>query len=36
MVAVGAAENEPATRVYHEDEFFGGIAVSSYRFGMAE
>jgi aromatic ring-opening dioxygenase catalytic subunit (LigB family) len=33
MVAVGAAWNEPATRVYHEDDFFGGIAVSSYRFG---
>jgi aromatic ring-opening dioxygenase catalytic subunit (LigB family) len=35
MVAVGAAENEPATLVYHEDDFFGGIAVSSFRFGEA-
>ncbi len=33
MVAVGAAEDEPATRIYHEDDFFGGIAVSSFRFG---
>jgi aromatic ring-opening dioxygenase catalytic subunit (LigB family) len=33
MVAVGAAEHEPATRVYHERAFFGGITVSSYRFG---
>ncbi len=33
MVAVGAAENESATRVYHEDAFFGGISASSYRFG---
>ncbi|MEP7039640.1 MAG: class III extradiol ring-cleavage dioxygenase [Acidobacteriota bacterium] len=33
MVAVGAAESEAGTRVYHEDSFFGGIAVSSYRFG---
>lgn len=33
MVAVGAAEGEKGVRVYHEDSFFGGIAVSSYRFG---
>lgn len=33
MVALGAAENEAATRVYHEHKFFGGITVSSYRFG---
>jgi aromatic ring-opening dioxygenase catalytic subunit (LigB family) len=33
MVALGAAEHEPATRVYHEDQFFGNLAVSSYRFG---
>jgi len=33
MVAVGAAEQEPGVRVYHEDSFFGGVAVSSYRFG---
>lgn len=32
MVAVGAAEQEPAFRVYHE-RFMGGVAVSSYRFG---
>jgi aromatic ring-opening dioxygenase catalytic subunit (LigB family) len=33
MVAVGAAEGEPATRVYHEDGFMGGVTASSYRFG---
>ncbi len=33
MVAVGAAEGESAERVYHEDSFFGALAVSSYRFG---
>ena len=32
-VAVGAAEMEKGVRVYHEDSFYGGIAVSSYRFG---
>jgi aromatic ring-opening dioxygenase catalytic subunit (LigB family) len=35
MVAVGAAYDEPGIRVYHEDDFFGGIAVSSFRFGTA-
>ncbi len=33
MVAVGAAEEEPAARVYHEENFFGGVLVSSFRFG---
>ncbi|MCR9136643.1 MAG: dioxygenase [Alphaproteobacteria bacterium] len=33
MVALGAAENEPATRLYHQDDFFGATSVSSYRFG---
>ena len=33
MVALGAAEGEPATRVYHEDGFMGGVTASSYRFG---
>jgi aromatic ring-opening dioxygenase catalytic subunit (LigB family) len=33
MVAVGAAEGEIATRVYHENSFMGGISVSSYRIG---
>lgn len=33
MVAVGAAGADAGKRVYHEDSFFGGIAVSSYRFG---
>lgn len=33
MVALGAAEDEEAACVYHEDEFFGSLAVSSFRFG---
>lgn len=33
MVAVGAAENETSQLSYHEDQFMGGIAVSSFRFG---
>lgn len=33
MVAVGAAEAEAATRVYHQRDFFGGISVANYRFG---
>ena len=33
MVAVGAAENEGATVVYHEDAFMGGWCVSSFRMG---
>ena len=33
MVAVGAAEGDAATRVYHEDGFMGGVTASSYRFG---
>lgn len=35
MVAVGAAEGEAAVRVYHEDAFMGGLAVSSFRLGAA-
>jgi aromatic ring-opening dioxygenase catalytic subunit (LigB family) len=33
MVALGAAEQEAATCVYHEDDFFGALSVSSFRFG---
>lgn len=33
MVAVGAAEADPATRVYHDTGLFGGVTASSYRFG---
>lgn len=33
MVAVGAAFSESGDRVYHEDSFFNGVAVSSFRFG---
>ena len=35
MVAVGAAEDDPGVRTYHQDDFFGGITASSYRFGAA-
>jgi len=33
MVALGAAEQEPAACIYHEDDFLGGVVVSSFRFG---
>ncbi|MBL8386502.1 MAG: dioxygenase [Burkholderiales bacterium] len=33
MVAAGAAAGETAARIYHEDDFFGGVSVSSFRFG---
>lgn len=33
MVAVGAAEDDAAQRVYHESDFVGGLSVSSFRFG---
>jgi aromatic ring-opening dioxygenase catalytic subunit (LigB family) len=35
MVAVGAASEELATRVYHEEDLLGGLVVSSYRLGAA-
>ncbi|MEB3197904.1 MAG: class III extradiol ring-cleavage dioxygenase [Candidatus Sericytochromatia bacterium] len=35
MVALGAAETEDAHVVYHEEAFFGGVTVSSFRFGAA-
>ena len=35
MVAVGAAESEQGVRTYHQDDFFGGLTASSYRFGVA-
>ena len=33
MVAVGAAESEPAACIYHEPAFMGGVTASSFRFG---
>ncbi len=33
MAAVGAAESETATRVYHDTNVFGGVTASSFRFG---
>lgn len=35
MVAVGAAGDDAARCIYHEDDFFGGISVSSFMFGGA-
>jgi aromatic ring-opening dioxygenase catalytic subunit (LigB family) len=35
MVAVGAAEEEAGSCVYHEEGFMGGITASSFRFGTA-
>lgn len=35
MVAVGAAYADLATCVYHEEGFFGGVVVSSFRFDAA-
>lgn len=35
MVALGAAEQEPALAVYHEQGFMGGVTASSFRFGPA-
>ena len=32
MVALGAAYDDPATCVYHEDGIFGGVTASSFRF----
>jgi aromatic ring-opening dioxygenase catalytic subunit (LigB family) len=33
MVVVGAAEDEPATRSYHQQDVFGGVTASSFRLG---
>lgn len=33
FVALGSAEGEVASRIYHQSDFFGAISVSSYRFG---
>jgi len=33
MVALGAADAAPATCVYHEENIFGGVTASSFRFG---
>lgn len=35
MVAVGAALDDPATCVYHEERLFGGTTASSFRFAAA-
>ena len=35
MVAVGAAEQDAAVRIYHEQGFMGVVSVSSYRLGDA-
>ncbi len=33
FVALGAAEKEKATRIYHDQGLFGGVTASSYRIG---
>jgi hypothetical protein len=33
MVAAGAARGDAAHRFHHETQAFGGLTVSSYRFG---
>lgn len=33
MVVVGAAESEPGAVTYHQEDFFGGLTASSFRFG---
>lgn len=33
FVALGAAENETATCIYHENDLMGGVTASSFRFG---
>ncbi|HMA10551.1 MAG TPA: class III extradiol ring-cleavage dioxygenase [Steroidobacteraceae bacterium] len=33
LLALGAAEDEAAACVYHEQDFFGGVTASSFRFG---
>ncbi len=33
FAALGAAEGEPATRIYHDRDLMGGVTASSYRFG---
>ncbi len=33
FAALGAAEGETATMVYHDTDLFGGVTASSYRFG---
>lgn len=33
MVVVGASEEDAAVRTYHQDDFFGYVTASSYRFG---
>lgn len=35
MVAAGAAKHEAAASVYHEDDFFGSLTMSSFRFDAA-
>ncbi|CAM3647185.1 LigB family dioxygenase [Vibrio aerogenes CECT 7868] len=33
FVALGAAEEDTATRIYHDEGLFGGVTASSYQFG---
>jgi aromatic ring-opening dioxygenase catalytic subunit (LigB family) len=33
MVACGAASEEAARRIHHQQDFFGAVTISSFRFG---
>jgi aromatic ring-opening dioxygenase catalytic subunit (LigB family) len=35
FVALGAAADAPATRIYHETDLMGGVTVSSFAFGLS-
>ena len=35
MVVVGASEEDPAVRTYHQHDFFGSVTASSFRFGTS-
>jgi hypothetical protein len=32
FIALGAAEDAPCQRIYHDKDIFGGVTASSYRF----
>jgi aromatic ring-opening dioxygenase catalytic subunit (LigB family) len=33
FAALGAAEQDETTRIYHQTEIFGGVTASGFRFG---
>jgi len=36
FIALGAAEDAPCQRIYHDKDIFGGVTASSYRFGSLQ